>query len=403
MKKQLFIPLFLIGWCIYATPLYAQYKLWYNAPTPHTGVVIPPGESDRPLDLDWENWSLPIGNSYMGASIFGRTDSERLQITDKTLYIKGLWKSETSTSFADLYLDFFHSTFSNYQRGLNLDESVAYVNYEHDRVNYTREYFASYPDKVIAMKLKADKAGTLSFTVRPEIPYLTPFGPLQRTDSITKGYISGRTVTRHSYNGRIGKVTAQNDLITLRGETEYLKLIYEAQIKVIPFGGKMIARNDDNLDHGTISVEKADSVVILFTLGTNYECKPATFLHNVSEKLAGNPDPHQAVSAILAKATALGYDELQKRHQADYSQFFQRVHLDLGGQLPSIPTNELLAAYKQGNTNTYLEELFFQYGRYLLISTSRKGTLPPTLQGVWNQYELAPPGTETTRTTLIYK
>lgn len=391
MKRQyLFLPVFLIGWFISCAPSYAQYRLWYDAPAPNTGIVIPQGESDRPLDLDWENWSLPIGNSYMGASIFGRTDSERLQITDKTLYIKGLWGSETNTSFADIYIDFFHSTFSNYQRGLNLDESVAYVNYEHDGVNYRREYFASYPDKVIAMKLKADKTGKLSFTVRPKIPFLTPFGQLQRTDSITKGYLSGRTVTRHSYNGRTGKVTAQNDIITLRGETEYLRMIYEAQIKVIPSGGKMIARNDDNLDHGTISVEKADSAVILFSLGTNYECKPETFLNKISEKLTGNPDPHQTVSATLAKATASGYEELLKRHQSDYSHFFQRVHINLGGETPDIPTDKLLEAYKKGDTNPYLEELFFQYGRYLLISTSRKGTLPPTLQGIWNQYELAP-------------
>lgn len=391
MKKHLVLQLIFIGCFIcYSSSVYAQYRLWYNAPVPNTGIVIPTGESDRPLDLDWENWSLPIGNGYMGASIFGRTDSERLQITDKTLYIKGLWNSETNTSFADIYIDFFHPTFSNYQRSLNLDNAVASVKYEHNGVNYEREYFASYPDKVIAMKVKADKAGALSFTVRPVIPFLTPFGPLQRTDSITKGYLSGRTVTRHSYNGRTGKVTAQNDLITLRGETEYLRLIYEAQIKVIPFGGTMSAQNDDCLDHGTISVEKADSAVILFTLGTNYQCKPETFSNKVSEKLSGNPDPHSDVSATLAKATALSYEELMKRHLTDYSQFFQRVHLNLGSKSPNIPTDQLLAAYKQGKTNTYLEELFFQYGRYLLISTSRKGTLPPTLQGVWNQYELAP-------------
>ena len=165
---------------------------------------------------------------------------------------------------------------------------MAHVAYEHDGVRYEREYFASYPDNVIVMKVRSDKAGALSFTVRPVIPYLAPFGALQRTDSITRGYLSGRTVTRHSYNGRTGKITAQDNLITLRGETEYLHLIYEAQIKVIPFGGKMIARNDDNLDHGTISVQKADSAVILFTLGTNYQCRPETFLNKHSKKL-GKP------------------------------------------------------------------------------------------------------------------
>lgn len=391
MKKHLFLLIVLMGCFIsQSSYVYPQYRLWYNAPAPDTGIVFPVGESDRPLDLDWESWSLPIGNGYMGASIFGRTDSERLQFTDKTLYIKGLWNSETNTSFADVYLDFFHSTFSNYQRSLELNKAVAHVTYEHDGVRYEREYFASYPDNVIVMKVRSDKAGALSFTVRPVIPYLAPFGALQRTDSITRGYLSGRTVTRHSYNGRTGKITAQDNLITLRGETEYLHLIYEAQIKVIPFGGKMIARNDDNLDHGTISVQKADSAVILFTLGTNYQCRPETFLNKHSKKLEENPDPHNIVSATLANAAALNYDELLKRHIADYSQFFQRVQLNLGVQSPDMPTDQLIAAYKQGTANNYLEELFFHYGRYLLISTSRKGTLPPTLQGVWNQYELAP-------------
>lgn len=391
MKKLLPLLSIFIG-CLVSHPLsmHAQYRLWYNEPAPNTGIVFPAGESDRPLDLDWENWSLPIGNSHMGASIFGRTDSERLQITDKTLYIKGLWNSETNTSFADIYLDFFHSTFSNYQRSLDLNDAVARVAYEHNGVCYEREYFASYPDNVIVMKVKSNKARALSFTVRPTIPYLTPFGPLQRTDSITKGYLSGRTVTRHSYNGRIGKVTARNNLITLRGETEYLRLIYEAQIKVIPFGGKMNARNDDCLDHGSITIEKADSAIILVTLGTNYQCKPETFLNKNSEKLAGNPDPHNAVTETLTNASALKYDELLKRHVEDYSRLFGRVHLNLGNQSPDMPTDKLLAAYKQGATNNFLEELFFHYGRYLLISTSRKGTLPPTLQGVWNQYELAP-------------
>lgn len=366
------------------------YKLWYNAPAPNTGIILPPGESDRPLDLDWENWSLPIGNSYMGACIFGRTDTERLQITDKTLYIKGLWGAETQTSFADLYIDFHHSIRSNYQRGLILNNAVAYVNYDCNGVHYEREYFMSYPDKVLVIRLKAGKPGKLSFTIRPEIPYLTPFGPLQRTDSVTKGYLSGHTTTRHSYNGRTGKVTAQDDLITLRGETEYLKLIYEGQIKVIPSGGSMQATNNKEGDHGTISVENADSALILFTLGTNYQLENQTFEKKPAEKLTGNPDPHKSVMKTLTNAASKSYEELLAKHQADYKNLFNRASLNLTKKESDLPTDRLLSDYKEGKYSGYLEELFFQYGRYLLISTSRKGTLPPTLQGVWNQYELAP-------------
>lgn len=366
------------------------YKIWYDSPTLNEGGVFRSGETDRPIDVDWENRSLPIGNGYMGASVFGRTDSERLQITDKTLYIKGIWGYETQTAFADLYIDFFHTTRSNYQRSLTLNDAVCRVSYDHDRTHYEREYFISYPDKVLVVKLKANRSGKLSFTIRPQIPYQVPFGPLQRTDSVTKGYLSGRTVSRHSFNGRTGKIVANDSIITLRGETEYLRLIYEGQLQVIPSGGKMYGTNDANLDNGKISVENADSATILFTLGTNYKLESKTFVQPPHKKLEGNPDPHPQITETLAKASTRSYRELLNRHKKDYTSFFNRVRLDLGEKEPSIPTDRLLAEYKAGKRNNYLEELFFQYGRYLLISTSRKGTLPPTLQGVWNQYEQAP-------------
>lgn len=393
--KFLFLLVSFIGtvytWAEEKTPQsIKQYKLWYDVPPPNRGGFVPPGESDRPLDPDWENYSLPIGNGYMGVSVFGTVDTERLQITDKTLYIKGLWKAQSNTSFAELYLDFFHNVRSNYRRELVLNEGISTVSYECNGVKYMRKYFVNYPDNVLVIKLTADKTGRLTFTVRPQIPHLVPFGALQRTDSITKGYLSGRTQTRHSNNGRTGKVSAQGDLITLRGTTEYLKLIYEAQIKVIPYGGSMSAHNDSKSEHGTIHVENADSAVILLNLGTNYRLKPEVFERPIKNKLDGFPDPHQEISKVIYHATQLGYNNLLERHKKDFSSLFNRVQLNLGEEEPMLPTNGLLAEYKQGKRHAYLEELMFHYGRYLLISSSRKGSLPPTLQGVWNQYELAP-------------
>lgn len=366
------------------------YKLWYDAPAPNNGAVFRLNESDRPIDLDWENSSLPIGNSYMGASIFGRIDTERIQITDKTLHIKGLWGVETQTAFADLYLDFHHTTRARYERSLTLNDGICRVNYEHNGVNYSREYFASYPDNVMVVKLTADKPGQLTFTARAQIPYLVPFGPLQRPDSITTGYLSGQTQTRHSYNGRTGSVSAEKDMLTLRGATEYLHMIYEGQLKVIPYGGRLTSHNDSQNDNGTIHVEQADSALILFSLGTNYQLSSDIFLRPIAEKLKDCPDPHQQITETINNATNKGYKELLASHEADYKNLFERVQIDLGEALPPIPTDRLLADYKKGKQSNYLEELLFQYGRYLLISTSRKGTLPPTLQGVWNQYELAP-------------
>lgn len=366
------------------------YKLWYDSPAPNNGAVFRPDESDRPIDLDWENSSLPIGNGYMGASIFGRIDTERIQITDKTLHIKGLWGVETQTAFADLYLDFFHTTYSRYERSLTLNDGICRVSYEHDGVTYEREYFASYPDNVLAVKLTADRPGKLTFNVRAQIPYLVPFGALQRTDSVTIGYLSGPTQTRFSNNGRSGKVHVEGNGITLRGETEYLRMIYEGGIKVIPYGGKLSSYSDSDGDNGVIRVERADSVLVLFTLGTNYQLGHAVFFNPPTKKLIDGIDPHEQIVETLRKAEAKGYKELLKNHLSDYKSFFDRVYLDLGEELPQITTDRLLADYKKGKQSNYLEELLFQYGRYLLISTSRKGTLPPTLQGVWNQYELAP-------------
>lgn len=319
----------------------------------------------------------------------GGTSTERLQLTDKTLYIRGLWGAETQTSFGDLYLDFFHDLRSDYRRSLNLNKGIAEVSYQYQGVKYHREYFMSYPDNVLVIKLTADKPGSLTFTVRPQIAHLVPFGPLQRTDTMTIGYLSGPTQTRFSYNGREGKVFAKDDMITLRGQTEYLKLIYEAQVKVIPINGSMSAWNDSNADHGTIRVENADSAVILLALGTNYRLSPQVFANKPAEKLKGYPDPHTEISQRLIKATQKGYSQLRTTHINDFSSLTERVQLNIGPK-SYLPTDRLLAAYKAGKQDTYLEELFFHYGRYLLISSARKGALPPTLQGVWNQYELAP-------------
>lgn len=161
------------------------------------------------------------------------------------------------------------------------------------------------------------------------------------------------------------------------------------QVKVIPINGSMSAWNDSNADHGTIRVENADSAVILLALGTNYRLSPQVFANKPAEKLKGCPDPHTEISQRLIKATQKGYSQLRTTHINDFSSLTERVQLNIGPK-SYLPTDRLLAAYKAGKQDTYLEELFFHYGRYLLISSARKGALPPTLQGVWNQYELAP-------------
>ena len=347
------------------------YVLWYNRPAYNRG-----GDFSRivsrgyPYDEDWERWSLPIGNGYMGLYIFGRTDTERLQLSEKTLGNRGAYNMGGFTNFAEIYLDFRHHYAKNYRRELDIDRGVASVRYEYNGTNYTREYFANYPDNVIAIKLKADKPGQLTFGLRPELPYLHP--------------------NDEEGNGRSGSIKARDSLITLKGNIQYFDLDYEGQIKVINFGGRQTCRMDEQ-GNGCIEVERADSAVLYLTASTAYQLKEDVFLRPNAEKFKGNPHPHEAVSARIATASQKGYERLLQEHMADYRRLFGRVDLKLTEQAAlSVPTNTLLDNYRKGKPSPYLEELFFQYGRYLLIASSRPQTLPANLQGVWNQYEFAP-------------
>lgn len=154
------------------------YVLWYNEPVPEIPLKYNETTtlSTNPNGAAWENWSLPIGNGYLGANIFGRTITERIQLTDNTLASRSHYNGAGLTNFAELYLDFNHLNPVNYRRGLRLNDAVAFVQYTQGNVSYQREYFASYPGKLMVIKLKANRQGALSFAVRPEVPYLRAFG-----------------------------------------------------------------------------------------------------------------------------------------------------------------------------------------------------------------------------------
>lgn len=340
------------------------YELWESEPAPNNGSNWESTKADQKrnsYDKDWEQWSYPIGNGYVGASIFGRTDSERIQITDKTLHNKGIYGNGGLTSFADVYLDFNHKAARDYRRSLNLNEAIALVSYKQDGVAYKREYFASYPDNVVAVRLTADQKGALSFAVRAGIPYLDA-------------------------KDRTGTVTAEGDLLTLKGTIPHFHCNYEGQVKVLNEGGSVSANPAD----GTIKVEKADAVTLLIATGTNYRLSPGLFQNPAEKKLDPNQFPHGEVSSRIAAAQSAGYATLKERHLKDYQNLFGRVSVNLNST-PSIdPTHLLLKKYKKGESNTWLEELMFQYGRYLLIASSREKTLPANLQGAWSAYHHTP-------------
>ncbi len=350
------------------------YELWYDSPAPNSGVKELKNKPEG-FDGEWENFSLPVGNGYMGVSVFGRTDTERMQITEKTLDNTGNYGIPGLTGFAELYLDFNHQDVKNYRRYLNLNTATQGVTYTFNNVNYKRECFASYPDNVFVVKLTADTKGSLSFKIRPTIPYLKNYGRKEGDN-----------------DGRAGKVVADGDLITLSGKMMYFGTLFEGQFKVIPYGGKMVSENNTNGANGKITVQNADSVVILVAVGTNYQLKSTVFTEKTPAlKFAGFPHPHEKVSERIANAVSKGYQQLYQNHLADYTRLFNRVNLQLNhSQMPNITTNQLLSNYKNGICDNYLEELFFQYGRYLLIASSRSGSLPANLQGGWSQYEYTP-------------
>ena len=372
MKTRLFLLLIM---CLFILPSASaqqkEYSLWYSQPAPNEGAENIVKSRGFPYDKYWERWSLPIGNGYMGACIFGRTDTERIQLTEKTFGVKGPYKKGGIGNFAEIYIEgIHHDQPLNYKRSLRLNDAISTVNYQYEGVNYTREYFANYPSNVIVVKLKADQPGKISFTLRPVLPYL------------------------HEYNdegtGRTGKVSAQNDLITLTGDIQFFRLPYEAQIKVIPSGGQLKAMNDESGNNGTIRIQQADSVVLLINAQTAYQLKSSVFTASPENKFTGNEHPHRAVSQCIQKAVDKGYEALCKEHIADYQSLFSRVDLRLCDETLGIPTDSLLHDYQRGKESLYMDELLFQYGRYLLIASSRKGSLPPHLQGAWSQYEYAP-------------
>ncbi|PQB08943.1 hypothetical protein BST83_00885 [Polaribacter filamentus] len=354
------------------------YEIWDDQPAPNRGKDYSRIQArGYPTDSDWEAHSYPIGNGYMGANIFGRTDMERIQITDKTLTNGAPYGHGGLTNFGEVFLEFDHYEVKNYKRSLNLNEAILNVSYEYEGVKYTREYLANYPQNVIAIKLKASKKAKLSLTVSAVVPYL------RSADAYNH---SGETIENIA---KYANTTAQDNLITFAGNVPSFSLNFEGQVKIINEGGKLIANNENGSNE--IRIIDANSATILISTGTNYELNEDIFLQDSTElKLNSKIFPHKKVTEIIENASLLGYKKLKESHLKDYQNLFSRVNLEVSPSVPNIPTKTLVENYKQDASDIYLEELMFHFGRYLLIASSRKGTLPSTLQGVWSQYHVTP-------------
>ena len=236
----------------------------------------------------------------------------------------------------------------DYRRALDLNRAVHSVSYTQGGVHYTREAFASFPAGVIAMRFTADKPG--AFTADLALADAHGAKPQAEGFAIT----AAGAIPAHPYDG---------------GRT-WPALNYEAQVRVIPQGGKVSA------EAGGLHVEGADGFIVLLSAGTD-------FLQDRAQNWRGAL-PHDKVAARLDAAAKRPWADLLAEHERDYRRLFGRVSLNLGGAPADLPTDRRMAAYRILKPDLGLEELLFQYGRYLMIASSREGGLPANLQGKWN-------------------
>ncbi len=305
----------------------------------------------------WEKYSLPLGNGYFGASVFGGTEFDRIQFTTNPFANKP--HQGGVTNFGEVFINFNHSDVVDYERGLNLNSGFVYSKYKVDNVSVKREAFVSYPDKVFAYKIDTDKA--IDFTVNLLIPYL---GDRPLDDG-----------------GRTGEITNDNGVLVMRGTLPSQELIYEARLG-INTNGKIAAEGE------ILKVTNATNTEIFYTLDTSYKMTPEVFKWGCQKAIG--PDPHNAVVDCLANAVNLGYEKLYQNHLADYGALIGRVELSFGGADDGRGVEALLNSNREGNFEPYLEELYYAYGRHLLVSSSRKGTTPASLQGVWSVHDKSP-------------
>jgi alpha-L-fucosidase 2 len=334
--------------------------------------------ADEPATLDttgWRNQAFPIGNGHFGVSFFGGISEELWQFTEKSVVVAdpaktpGTWDAIGLSSLCELRLTQAHdaTAATAYRRELDLEKALGSVAYTLAGVTYRRETFASYPDRVFAARLTASQSGRVSFTLRALHPYL------------------------NANPNRTGTATVENNVLILRGETLPYNLDYEVRIAVRANGGTVTASAAGPDPVGTITVAGADSAEVYVTLGTNYRLESKTFTSSNANKLTGNVLPSAEIASSLASALSSNWATLQARHEADVGPLFRRASIDLGGIDPGLPTADLRASTtRSAAASRYLEELYFQFGRYLLIASSRPGTLPANLQGTWNFLRNAP-------------
>lgn len=322
----------------------------------------------------WERWSLPLGNGYMGISVFGRTDRERLLITENSLSNPCAYNDKYPggaaglSNFCSFYLDFSHKRVRNYRRELNINKALCTTEYDYKGVSFKREHFASYPGNVFVTRITGNKKSSISFTLSAEVSLNRPY-LFEEGDKM----------------GKTAEIKAENNEITVSGEMLYYGIRFYGKMKAVTKGGAVFQRGN------ALEIKDADEVLLVFSCATNYVPEERVFTEkDPRKKLAPYSVPVQKVNENIENAVNAGFDSLLGEHLKDYSSLFGRADVNLGGEEEDLTTDKLISRYRRTKDSRYLEELVFQYGRYLLISSSRKGGRPANLQGIWNRYDSAP-------------
>ena len=351
---------------------YTPLKLWYR----------------QPAGTRWEN-ALPIGNGRLGAMVFGNVALENIQLNEQSVwsgspnrndypemltalpearrlifegkqaeaqkYLEGAVKLSKSSGqmfepVGSLRLAFEgQEKYTDYRRELDIGRAVATTSYTVDDVRYTREVLASLPDRVIVIRLTASKPGSLSFRAF----YTTPEkNPTLKAAPDAKLVISGTTMDHEGVKGMVR---------------------YEGIARIKTEGGTV------NHDDTSLVISHANTATIYISIATNF-----VNYHDLS----GNA--HQRAQAYLDKAWPMNFATIEAAHVAAFRHYFDRVKLDLGASdQDSLPTDERLKNFRNVNDPSFVT-LYYQYGRYLLISSSQPGGQPANLQGIWND-KLFPP------------
>jgi len=357
--------------------IWNDLKLWYRQPA--------------------EKWTeaLPLGNGRLGAMVFGGTLNERVQFNEDTLWTGGPHeyqnegaaehlatvrkllfegkqreaeklameemmsvplRQEQYQPFGDLRLNFpGQDSITDYRRELDIDSALATVTYRSGDATFTREFFCSFPDQVIVVRLTSDKPGRLSFNAVMDSPH-----PQAETLQVDKSTLALR--------GRLTGFTGR----PMEGRVENA-LKFEANLRASAEGGRLV------VDSQRISVTNADSATLVLAAATSFK--------NFKD-VSG--DPEAPCRRTLKAVSRKSYQALRAAHIADHRALFRRVAMDVGStEAAQQPTDQRIKQFT-AQSDPQFAELYFQFGRYLLIASSRPGSQPANLQGIWNE-SLNPP------------